>query len=349
MASRMMLWAAFGRPNQREWVPSGGEREAYAKNDGIYPSGYRLITARASAPAAVEKSTTTAGAESSESFSSNRLWKGWVLPASDADIWFAAGSAAYYQDLESRNVGRAIRVRWAEYRSASIAPANPLQHFRMETAKGALFLDNLRQRMGNDRFFELMDDFFAAHTTQAVTAKTFLEAAGVEFKMPEDPGGPAYLASDIRSRLSSALLVYGTLKDAGANRYAAEQLQKGFLDWNESAVPMRKDFEVTEAELRAHDVIFVGRPESNSALAAWKEKIGLEAEGAMFRVRGTTHASAGEGLIYAAVNPLEPSRMVLVLEGNDALSMALMTKAGLPRAEYAVVDSGEQASSGFLK
>ncbi len=194
-----------------------------------------------------------------------------------------------------------------------------------------------------------MKDFFAAHTTQSVTAQSFLNTAGVQFKMPADPGGATYLASDIRRRLSSALLVYGTWMDAGANRYAAEQVQKAFLDSYESAVPIRKDFEVTDAELGTHDVIFVGRPETNSALAAWKDKIGLDAEGAMFRIRGSAWVSESEGLVYAAVNPLDRSHMVLVLAGNDALATVLMTKAGFPRAEYAIVDAGEQLSSGFLK
>ena len=34
------------------------------------------------------------------------------------------------------------------------------------------------------------------------------------------------MASAIRPRLGSAILVYGTLAEAGANRYAAEQWQK---------------------------------------------------------------------------------------------------------------------------
>ena len=43
MASRMMVWAAFGKPNQREWVPSQSEKENYPKNDGLYSSSYRTI------------------------------------------------------------------------------------------------------------------------------------------------------------------------------------------------------------------------------------------------------------------------------------------------------------------
>ena len=61
------------------------------------------------------------------------------------------------------------------------------------------------------------------------------------------------------------------------------------------------------------------------------------------------YASETEGLAFAAANPLDRSHMVLVLAGNNALAMVRMLQAGFPRAEYAIVDSGEQNSSGFLK
>jgi predicted membrane-bound spermidine synthase len=139
------------------------------------------------------------------------------------------------------------------------------------------------------------------------------------------------------------------MADAGANRYAAEQLQRRYLDRFESVVPIRKDFEVTEEELRMHDVVFVGRPESNFALAAWQDKLGLDADGALFRVGGLTHASETEALAFAATNPLDRRRMVLVLAGNDALETVLITKAFLGQSQYTIFDSGKETASGFQK
>jgi len=348
MASRMMVWAAFGKPNQREWVPSPTEKETYANNDGLYSSGYRMIAARTTAPEAAAAPQTNAS-DRRETISRDLLWKGWVLPASDADTWFVSGSAAYHHDLQSSDLGRAMKAHWAEYRSHKGETLDAIQKFRLETHQGAIFLDHLRRQMGNDRFFNLMREFFAAHATKSVTAESFLDTAGVRFEMPADPGGATYIATDIRRRLASALLVYGTLAEAGANRFAAEQLQKELLNSFESAVPIRKDFEATEAELREHDIIFVGRPETNSALAAWQPKIGLASQGAMFEIGGQKHASETEALAYAAANPLDRSRMVLVLAGNNALATVRMVHASLPAAEYAVFDSGVRSSVGFLK
>ena len=358
MASRMMVWAVFGKPNEREWVPSSWSKEEYPKNSGIYSSGYRMIAAQPSDSLRAtiqenELARTSAKAESPAAEEKaaqykDRLWKGWVLPASEADDWLTAGSAAYYRDLESDDMAKRMAAHWAEYRAAMAAEQNPMVRFALETHKGALFLDHLRRELGDDRFFKLMTDFFAVHTTQTVTGQSFLDAAGVKFALPEDKGGTMYVASDIGGHLRTAMIVYGTVTDAGANRYAAEQLQKHYLDWFESAIPIRKDFDVTARELEDHDILFVGRPETNSALAAWKGKIGLESEGGMFRAAGKEHASETEGLVLAAANPLDHRHMVLVLAGNNALETVRLTSAGLSRTEFAVYDSGKETSSGFL-
>jgi len=349
MASRMMVWAEFGRPNQTERLASKGDQEEFAGNQGLYPSSYHLITASSAPIAKIEPTAKTAIADPPKQDYAGRLWSGWVLPASDADIWFASGSAAYYADLDSKDLSKAIAAHWARYRSLSISTPNPSQQFELETQKGALFLDQLRHDIGDDRFFQLMSDFFAAHKTKAVTAQSFLNAAGVKFVLPADPGGPTYLVSDINDRLGSAMLVYGTRADAGANRYAAEELQKRFYRALETQAPIRKDFEVSEADLRTHDIVFVGRPETNSALAVWQDKLGLDASGGLFRIAGQDHASGTEALAWATPNPLDGHRMILVLAGNSPLETVLLTKAQLNETQYSIFDAGKEIASGFFK
>jgi len=162
--------------------------------------------------------------------------------------------------------------------------------------------------------------------------------------------GAVYQTTDIRGRLHSAMLVYGTVREAGANRYAAEQLQKRFLDDYESAVPIRKDFEVTEGELSNRDVIFVGRPEANSALAAWSDALGLDYHENFFRIDGAAYGSERDALLYAGRNPLDAKHMALVLAGNDALRTVKLAEAvsEWKTGEYDVVEDG-RGSAGFLK
>jgi hypothetical protein len=369
MAQNLMVWAAIGKPNQREWEAGARERQGYAKNDGMFPSGYHLFRGEASeglratieanektrrAKAAAEHPTDEA--KDGKALDKDRLWKGWILPASDADVWLAAGAAEYYDDLTSEDPELEMKARRAEYRRLQIAAA-PWERHELEAVKGVLFLDGLRRRMGDDAFLKLMRDYFAAHTTKTVTAESFLQQAGLQQAGLQQAGatfgvdageGPVYLTTDIRGRLRTAILVYGTVREAGANRYAAEQLQKRFLNAYESAVPIRKDFEVGDEELRQRDVIFVGRPEANSALAAWSGGLGLNYSENVFRLDGAAHASERDALLLAGKNPLDESHMVLVVAGNDALrtvKVATSARDWKP-GEYELVEDGK-VSAGF--
>jgi len=360
MASHLMVWAAIGKPNQREWLPQKWDS---SKDDGLYPSGYYLFQqepsdalratlqenekARLAALADTPKAPIPTAADP-PSFE-GRLWKGWVLPATDADMWFVAGSAAYKRVLKSKNVEEALDAQRATWRGVELIPDTPANHFQRERAKGVLFLDSLRNKLGDDAFLKLMTEYFAANTTKTVTAQSFLDRAGANIDAIDPPDGPAYLARDIWGKLASSVIIYGTVRDAGSNRYAAEQMQTRFLEHYESQVPIYKDFEVTDELLRDHDVVFVGRPESNSAFARWSEKLGLEYHGAAFKVNGRAHASEREGLILAAQNPLNAARMVLVVAGNDALSTVKAQKADLSADEYVVFRDGDQPMKGFIQ
>ena len=188
MASRLMVWAAMGRPNQREWLPKKWD---YAKDDGLYPSGYYLFQGEPSESLRAsielnEKARLTASVTSPKHAATlvsdppsyaDRLWSGWVLPASDADMWFVAGSASYRTVLESKNVDEALNAQHATWRRLELVPDAPANHFRREQTKGVLFLDSLRLQMGDDAFFKLMNDYFTANTTKTVTAQSFLDRA----------------------------------------------------------------------------------------------------------------------------------------------------------------------------
>ena len=384
MASRMMCWVLFGKPNQREWVPSPWEKANYPPITGLYSSGYRLIEAEPTPALKVilaenerKRLQKPRPAETKSPPSKSykqRLWEGWILPASDADIWLSAGSATYYEALGAEDLEKELAADRAGFTAAALKGDTPMrklssnttgtQWFDLARYKGALLLDALRRELGDDRFFTLMREFFAANTTKAVNTQAFIEAAGQaagrpmaqfftkwldEVDSPEPGGKAVYVASDIAQRLDSALLIYGTVLEAGANRYAAEQLQRRFLDHSESEVPIRKDFEVSEEELRAHDILFVGRPETNSALAAWRECLGLHYEGAEFHIDGVGHPSEYDSLLLAACNPMDRKRMVLVIAGNSPLETVRAALAEFKRTQYTIYRDAKIAESGFLK
>jgi len=365
MASRLMLWAEIGKPNEREWLPN--KKWDFAKDDGLYPSGYHLFeaepsTALLSGLEQNEKLRLAASLDPPKAMTppsadppsyEGRLWKGWVLPTSDADTWFVAGSAQYRRVLQSKDLDEALNAQRAIWRGLKLTPDTPANHFRRELTRGVLLLDSLRLKLGDDAFLKLMSDYFAANTTKTVTAQSFLDQAGLDksgtqLEPADPPPGPAYLTNDILRRLASAVIVYGTLREAGANRYAAEQIQSHFLGIYESQVPIYKDFEASDELLRHRDVVFVGRPEANSALALWSSKLRLNYVGAAFKINGEVHASEREALILAAGNPIDAAHMVLVVAGNDALSTVKAQGADLSADEYVIFRTDGSPAKGFM-
>lgn len=70
---------------------------------------------------------------------------------------------------------------------------------------------------------------------------------------------------------------------------------------------------------------------------------------AAFKVNGKVHASEREALILAAENPLDPTHMVLVVAGNDALSTVKAQGTDLTDSQYAIFVDGESPVKGFLE
>jgi hypothetical protein len=252
-----------------------------------------------------------------------------------------AGSAAYYRLLGSKDFERALEAERIRYRGLKVAADNAQTRFQREQIEGVLFLDQLRRKTGDDAFFKLMEDYFAVNTTKAVTAQSFLDKAGAAFEFTDPGDGPAYLPGDIRQRLRSAVIVYGTVAEAGANRFAAEQLQNRYRDSDQINVAILRDFEVSDDQLRHRDVIFVGRPATNSALAGWAAKIGLHYNGAVFERNGETFASERNSLVMAAANPLDAAHMVLLIAGNDPLHTVEALNAENSQTPSVVLEDGK--------
>ena len=354
MANHLMVWAEIGRPNQSAWAPP---RNNTGPDHGLYPGGYHLFSAEPSASlrrSIQENEAARLSAGSAEakrdkkpkpSSYRDRLWKGWLLPASDADTWFVAGSAEYYRLLQGDDLAQELEAQRIRYRRLTMEPQNAATRFATDEIKGVLFLDELRNKLGDDAFFQLMKDYFAANTTKRITAQSFLKQAGTTFTFHAPDDGPAYLPGDIGRRLGSAVIVYGTAQEAGTNRYVAEQLQGRYRDRGQMDVPVYKDFEVSDDQLRHRDVIFIGRPETNAALAAWAGKVGLAYDGAIFKAGQKTYASERDALVFAAKNLLDSKHMVLVFAGNAPLETVESLNTEYAQTPFVVLEDGKPLRS----
>jgi hypothetical protein len=119
------------------------------------------------------------------------------------------------------------------------------------------------------------------------------------------------------------------------------------LNWYEQSVPVKKDFEITDAEMREHEVIFVGRPETNSALAQCQARIGLQYDRAVFTAGGKAHGSENDALFWAAANPFDVKHMMLVIAGNSPLETVRLAAQSPQPFQYSVYSFGKEVQSGF--
>jgi len=149
MVPRSMVWAAIGRSDQNAWVPRSEWREYYPAMVGMYPSGYRLLQARETAPAAREKAAAPPKPQPQpDKMDPEKLWKGWFLPASGADLWLKAGSFHYRGILLDEDPEKALEGVRAAYRLTAREEDTPLgrlgfstrsnQFWRLAYHKGAL-------------------------------------------------------------------------------------------------------------------------------------------------------------------------------------------------------------------
>jgi hypothetical protein len=364
-------------------VPSEFQKKNYAGNEGIYSSGYRVFNATATDGLVAEIGGHASGATSPEKkdkpqpIDAKKVWKGWIVPATPGDTWLTAGSTLYFEALTSENPDKTLESYRTQLRGLELTHDRPLLQMNGDLSstawasvtelKGALFLAALRKEMGSDEFLNLMNGFFDTHTTKTVTTAEFLNALDQKWKKAHDefvakwlkqpglPGaenGPLYVARFSQEDLANAVIVYGTVTEAGANRYAAERLQAEFLDGFESRVPLLRDYEVTPDQLRLRNVVFVGRPETNSMLASWADRVGLHFDGNTFGIRGVEHGSENDSLLYAAANPLDRTNKVLVFAGNSAIATVRVAEATAHSreiAQYAIYDQRKLVDSGFVE
>jgi hypothetical protein len=118
-----------------------------------------------------------------------------------------------------------------------------------------------------------------------------------------------------------SLIVYGTADEAAANREAAESLQKLIREkWSNITIPIKTDKDVTDAELKTHHLVLIGRPDSNRLVQRFHADLPITFGHRSFVVRNKTYAHAGSAVVVAADNPLNKRFSMVVIAGLSAES-----------------------------
>lgn len=231
-----------------------------------------------------------------------------------------------------RQLGKDISIR------AFTPDAARSERYDIVTGKGVVFLAHLRAISSRWSFDGAMDEFGRAHAGKPVTTEEFLVAAKRAFLansarpmtdskrwdetiprwiegtgLPEGDE-PAWSIDGFRSEPDRALIVYGTLRDAQAQREAASILQDRIARrWGNYTVTIKADSEVTDDELKGNHLLIIGRPGTNRLADRFADRLPVPFGPGSFRVGDATYAHAGSAIAAAGPNPEAPNRYGIVV------------------------------------
>ena len=163
----------------------------------------------------------------------------------------------------------------------------------------------------------------------------------------ENPFTPANILDD----WSHALIGWGSARTSEVHRSLALHWREVLAEaTTEVLLPARPDAELTDQDLREHDLILLGGAEDNLVVAR------LQAEGKLpvsfgpgwFRWRGRLFSRPEDGLALAFPNPWNPQRTIYLLAANSAMQLYHMTRSA-PRGwqAWALFKGAEVAARGF--
>jgi Phospholipase B len=213
MAEKLVFLAHYGKTTLREKFPSR-ENRRMPDLPGAFPHltlGYtaaspvwiteKLKEARkADAPMAADKDSSKpelGPIAARYAVKKDRLWRGTVFPASDADAWLASGGAAYWQLLHGlpdaaekaavtlRDELAALNDRylWISSREGDLSPSDATRSYTrygeylIPRLKGTFALHQLRLLLGDEAFLGLMKRFHASHARKETRGAEFVEEA----------------------------------------------------------------------------------------------------------------------------------------------------------------------------
>ncbi len=241
--------------------------------------------------------------------------------------------------------------------SASVSPLtvelDGARRHSEQAGYGVLALDALRTHVGAAKFAVAMDDFGRAHAGKPVSVADFAAEVGkatgkdvaaflAGFTPPKLAGRPVSVTGWARDP-EETVIVYGTTRDAVANKAAAEALQVAIRQSrNGVIVPMLADLDVSDEALEGKHVLLVGRPAANSVTASVAGDVPVTFGPASATVNGTAYAHPRTAVVAAGVSRFDARYSVVVIAGlsADATYFAAKAFAGLPSAEVVVVPRG---------
>lgn len=135
---------------------------------------------------------------------------------------------------------------------------------------------------------------------------------------PKANGGN-FTVGSYQQDLANCLIVYGTRHEIASNREAADLLQQALIARGPNyTVPIKKDTEVTDEDLRGNHLLLIGRPDSNALVERFKTAFPVELGLRSFKVGTDVYAHRLSGVIAVGQNPQAQKYSLVLLAGLSA-------------------------------
>ncbi len=158
-----------------------------------------------------------------------------------------------------------------------------------------------------------------------------------------------YTWSNFYDDFQHTLIVYGTNRQDEANHTLAQRFQTRVADrYSEILPPLRKDSEISAAELAQHDLIVIGGVADNSLVnrIIKKTTLDLVCGKNYFTWQGKTYGQWDDGLFVVLPNPFNPAKVVYLVIANSALQLYHMTNQVPRLPSWAVFKKDEISEKG---
>jgi hypothetical protein len=140
-----------------------------------------------------------------------------------------------------------------------------------------------------------------------------------KYNLTPKANGGGYSIGSFFPDVEQTLIVYGTRDEEPAQREAAELLQDALRrSASNVTVPVKSDREVSDADLKNHHLLLIGRPDSNSLVERFRSALPIAFGSRSFVVNRSAYAHAGSAVAAAAENPANPRYSIVVIAGLSA-------------------------------
>ncbi len=133
--------------------------------------------------------------------------------------------------------------------------------------------------------------------------------------------GSPFTILTMDDELEKALIVYGTTDDETGNLEAAKLMQNALRRREHNVQPaIRADRDISEADLRKHHLLLVGRPSANRISQRFAAQVGVDFGSQSFAVRGKLYTHPESAVLAAGDNPLNPRYSIVIVAGLSSLA-----------------------------